>query len=107
MKDDKLTLVSDNFDFQLTSCEKVLGVHIDATIVCDVYCVFVTFSCGILGQVCYLIVLCPDPCRLSYANMDKSFSTCLKKRYCHTLAFVLDKIIHFFTTQSVILQFLY
>ena len=29
-------------------------------------CVFVTFSCGILGQVCYLIVLILDLCRLSY-----------------------------------------
>ena len=29
MKDNKLALVHDNFDLQLTSCEKVLGVHID------------------------------------------------------------------------------
>ena len=29
-------------------------------------CGFVTFSCGILGQVWYLIVLIPDLCRLSY-----------------------------------------
>ena len=29
-------------------------------------CVFVTFLCGILGQVWYLIVLIPDICRLSY-----------------------------------------
>ena len=29
-------------------------------------CVFVTFPCGILGQVWYLIVLIPDLCRLSY-----------------------------------------
>ena len=28
-------------------------------------CVFVTFPCGILGQVWYLIVLIPDLCRLS------------------------------------------
>ena len=27
---------------------------------------FVTFPCGILGQVWYLIVLIPDPCLLSY-----------------------------------------
>ena len=32
---------------------------------CDV-CVFVTFPCGILGQVWYLIVLIPDLCHLSY-----------------------------------------
>ena len=29
-------------------------------------CYFVTFPCGILGQVWYLIVLIPDLCRLSY-----------------------------------------
>ena len=30
------------------------------------YCDFVTFPCGILGQVWYLIVLFPDLCQLSY-----------------------------------------
>ena len=29
-------------------------------------CVFVTFPCGILGQVWYLIVLIPDLCHPSY-----------------------------------------
>ena len=29
----------------------------------DVYCIFVTFPCGILGQVWYLIVSFPDLCR--------------------------------------------
>ena len=33
----------------------------------DVY-VFVTFPCGILGQVWYLIVSFPDLCHLSYFN---------------------------------------
>ena len=32
----------------------------------DVYCIFVTFPCGILSQVWYLVVLFPDLCRLSY-----------------------------------------
>ena len=35
----------------------------------DVYCSFVTFSCDILGQVWYLIVLFPDLCLLSYFNI--------------------------------------
>ena len=35
-------------------------------LVCDVYCDFVTFSFGILGQVWCLIVSIPDPCCLSY-----------------------------------------
>ena len=30
------------------------------------FIVFVTFQCGILGQVWYLIVSFPDLCRLSY-----------------------------------------
>ena len=35
-------------------------------LICDVYCGFVTFPCGILGQVWYLIVSIPDLCHLSY-----------------------------------------
>ena len=31
----------------------------------DVYCIFVTFPCGILGQVWHLIVSFPDLCPLS------------------------------------------
>ena len=34
-------------------------------------CVFVTFLCGILGQVWYLIVLIPDLCRLSYFTLSQ------------------------------------
>ena len=34
----------------------------------DVYCNFVTFTCGILIQVWYLIVPFPDLCRLVYFN---------------------------------------
>ena len=33
---------------------------------CDVYCDFVTFPFGILGQVWYLIVSIPDHCCLSH-----------------------------------------
>ena len=36
----------------------------------DVYCVFVTFPFGILGQVWYLIVSFPDLCRLSYSGYE-------------------------------------
>ena len=35
--------------------------------------VFVTFPCGILGQVWYLIVLIPDLCRLSYFDKILGF----------------------------------
>ena len=40
----------------------------------DVYCIFVTFPCGILGQVWYLIVSFPDPCRLSYIRISLCIS---------------------------------
>ena len=45
------------------------------TLVGDVYCIFVTFPCDILGQVWYLVVSFPDLCRLSYFNMLVSFGT--------------------------------
>ena len=35
-------------------------------LVCGVSCEFVTFPCGILGQVWYLIVSIPDLCILTY-----------------------------------------
>ena len=35
-------------------------------LVCYVYCDFITFPFGVLGQVWYLIVLIPDLCCLSY-----------------------------------------
>ena len=47
----------------VVTCWKRAGL---LALVGDVYCVFVTFSCGILVQVWYLIVLFPDLCRLSY-----------------------------------------
>ena len=33
-------------------------------------CDFVTFPCGILGQVWYVIVLLPDLCHLSYMKRN-------------------------------------
>ena len=44
----------------------------------DVYCIFVTFPCGILGQVWYLIVSFPDLCRLSYFDISCDY---LPKRH--------------------------
>ena len=35
-------------------------------LICDVYCDFITFPFGILGQVWYLSVSIPDLCCLSY-----------------------------------------
>ena len=44
----------------------------------DVYCIFVTFPCGILGQVWYLIVFIPDHCRLSYFYAYIYLNDCLE-----------------------------
>ena len=46
----------------VTCCEKADLL----TLVGDVYCIFVTFPCGTLSQVWYLIVSFPDLCLLSY-----------------------------------------
>ena len=43
-------------------------------LVCDVF-VFVTFPCGILGQVWYLIVSIPDLCSLSYIDIERAVKT--------------------------------
>ena len=42
-------------------------------LVCDVNCDFVTFPCGILGQVWYVIVSSSDLCRLSYFDFGDFF----------------------------------
>ena len=40
----------------------------------DVYCIFVLFPCGILGQAWYLIVSFPDLCRLSYIKLIPNYT---------------------------------
>ena len=44
-------------------------------------CVFVTFSCGILGQVCYLIVSIPDLCHLSYLVISHTMYVTIKMQH--------------------------
>ena len=57
------------------SCFRVFSLlpfgHLLLALVCDV-CVFVTFPCGILGQVWYFIASIPDLCHLSYFNWATS-----------------------------------
>ena len=43
--------------------------------ICDV-CVFVTFQCGILGQVWYMIVSILDLCHISYFQQQKPVFDC-------------------------------
>ena len=50
----------------LLPCGHLLGRFDLLALVCDVNCAFVTFLCGILGQVWYLIISITDLCSLSY-----------------------------------------
>ena len=45
-------------------------------------CVFITFPCGILGQMWYLIVSFPDLCRLPYLDIFYWPSLCPSCRSC-------------------------
>ena len=45
----------------------------------DVNCIYVTFPCGILGQVWYLIVSFPDRCRLSYFKKLCTVRLCISE----------------------------
>ena len=56
-------------------------------LVCDVYCNFVTFPFGIMGQVWYLIVSIHDPCCLSYFNFMKSFCNRIMRLRCDCIDF--------------------
>ena len=49
----------------------------------DVYCIFVTFPCGILGRVWYLIVLFPDLCRPFYFFKHASDKTLVFSFFLH------------------------
>ena len=52
-------------------------------LVCGVYCEFVTFPFGILGQVWYLIVSIPDLCILTYFDVQ-SLESISDKLAIHT-----------------------
>ena len=46
-------------------------------LLCDVLLCFVTFQCGVLGRVWYLIVSIPDLCTLTYLNSAAKLIYCL------------------------------
>ena len=48
----------------------------------DVNCIFVTFPCGILGQLWYMIVSFPNLCQLSYFFYWFSFTPVFSCTYC-------------------------
>ena len=55
------------FCHAVLSCGNLLGKGWPlGSLVCDVFLVFDTFPCGVLGQVWYLIVPSPDICLLPY-----------------------------------------
>ena len=47
--------------------DKALG-----SLVCHTFLCFVTFPCGVLGQVLYLIVSIPDLCLLHFFDLKKN-----------------------------------
>ena len=51
-------------------------------------CVFVTFPCGILGQVWYLVVSIPDICHLSYFNKQMNLLNLRNKESSETQSVV-------------------
>ena len=73
-------------------CRVFLSVHCSLVVTCweragllallcvMFYCVFVTFPCCGLGQVCCLIVLMPDICLLSYFYTDTPINVFYIKR---------------------------
>ena len=56
------------------------------TLVGDVYCIFVAFPCGILGQVWYWIILFPDLCLVSY------FHILYISRICTSLSIIMFEL---------------
>ena len=68
--------------FKFRVCHAVLSVHCSLVVTCWASanllallyvifsCVFVTFPCGVLGQVWYLIVSIPDRCLLPYFDVN-------------------------------------
>ena len=79
--------------FSLQPCGHLLGKGWPlGFLVCDVFCVFVTLPCGVLGQVWNLIVLIPDLCLLTYLHVDKQFfSVKLKKKITHQFQHMLSQ----------------
>ena len=62
---------SDNCCLEVTCWERADLL----ALVGDVYCIFVTFPCGILGLLRYFIVSFPDPCLLSYFHICRQWKT--------------------------------
>ena len=76
--------------FMSCDCHAFVPVHCSVVVTCwerltswllfaMFNCVFVTFPCGILGQVWYLIVSIPDLCSISYFFLRVAVFTGLKK----------------------------
>ena len=72
----------DIFCYLFCVCHAFLSVHCSLVVtcweranflalMCDIFCIFVTFPCGVLDQVWYLLVSIPDLCLLTYFCHDK------------------------------------
>ena len=59
----------------LQPCGHLLGkVWPLGSLVCDIFCAFVTIPCGVLGQVWYLIASIPDLCFRTYFVLGPCFT---------------------------------
>ena len=75
------------FAIYISVCHTVLSVHCSLVVncwgnVCDVFLCFVTFPCGVLGKVWYLIVSIPDLCLLSYYVQNENCTWSSKVYIC-------------------------
>ena len=69
-------------DCSLQPCGHLLGKDWPfGSLVCYVYCVFVTFPGGVLGQVSYLISSIPDLCLLTYFEYNIIYRPYLHPRF--------------------------
>ena len=76
--------------YLLVTCWERADLLVILALVCVFTCVFVIFPCGILGQMCYMIVSIPDLCHLSYFGPNQDLVNI--KVFCHFYLFILKTL---------------
>ena len=51
-------------------------------------CTYITFSCGILGQVWYLIVFIPDLCPFLTLNVNVLYHPLMQAKYLNFISYI-------------------
>ena len=70
------------------------------------FCVFVTFLCGVLGQMMYLIVSIPDLCLLTYFYNFNICYTYRKNGLCMPYEIIIHKNLHYIFQQGLLPLFI-